>query len=217
MADFLSQEFMAGISVGASGFVLKAGVALFTMIIIGGLTWWYLSWRKYQQFHIVIYFKDGFGQWRMKYDSGGVFEDRKTHNRLLFLKNSGVGLTANNIPYIQNEKNKKIVYLLQTGQKNFKYIHININDEFFKFSFGEEDLNWGLNAYEKQKKLSQSSLFMQLLPFIVMAFFGIMILAMVIYVLKDFKVLESVSGNLVEVARYQAQMHANATIVTQVG
>jgi hypothetical protein len=215
MADV--QSYLSGVGGGLSNFVIGAGVVVVTLLVVGGMTWWYINRRKYQEFVIAIYYKDGFGQWRLKYDDGGVFEDRKTHNRLLFLKKHHVGLTANNIPYIQNDKNKKIVYLLQTGQKNFKYIHINVADDDFKFTFGEEDLNWGLNAYEKQKKLGQTSLFMQLLPFLVMAFMAIMILAMVIYVLKDFKVLEVASANLVEAAKVLTANRTAATIVTQMG
>jgi hypothetical protein len=217
MAELMSADWFSGISSGLSSFVVKVGVVIVLMACVGGMTWWYLNRRKWQQFRVIIYFKDGFGQWRRKYDQGAVFEDEKTNNRLLFLRKNHVGLTANNVPYIQDENNNKIVYLLQTGQKNFKYIHIDINDEHFKFTFGEEDLNWGLNAYEKQKKLGQQSLFMQLLPFIVMAFFGIMILAMVIFVLKDFKVLQVASENLVEAARVLSAGKANATIVTQMG
>lgn len=217
MADMMSADWFSGISGGLSSFVVKAGVVIVLMAFVGGMTWWYMNRRKWKQFRVVIYFKDGFGQWRRKYDQGAVFEDKKTKNRLFFLRKNHVGLTANNVPYIQDEANDKIVYLLQTGQKNFKFIHIDISDQYFKFTFGEEDLNWGLNAYEKQKKLGQQSLLMQLLPFLVMAFFGIMILAMVIYVLKDFKVLQVASENLVEAAKVLSAGKANATIVTQMG
>lgn len=215
MAD--ASSFLSGFGDSASNFVMMVGVGLVLFLIVGLASWKYMSWRKWRQFRVVIYFKDGFGQLRRKYDQGAVFEDKKTKNRLFFLKKHPVGLTADNVPYIQDDAGDKIVYLLQTGQKNFRFIHIDMGDDHFKFTFGEEDLNWGLNAYERQKKLGQQSLLMQLLPFLVMAFFGIMILAMVIYVLKDFKVLQVASENLLETAKILVADRANATIVTQLG
>ena len=57
----------------------------------------------------------------------------------------------------------------------------------------EEDVNWAINSYERQKKIFQSSTLMQYLPFILLAFVSVIILVMFIYFFKDFAVLRDVA------------------------
>ena len=193
-----------GISVeGAAGTALNIGIIIFIVFVVGGLvvaaTFSLMKLRRYKQFKCIIFEKDGFGQITESYDEAGIFVDKKTNNKRLYLKRNNVGLSPDNIPFIDKGKTK-IVYLFKTGLKNFRYIQINIENPGVLFTVGEEDVNWAINAYERQKKLFQNSLFMQLLPFILVAFVTIIILIIFIYFFKDFAVLKDMANSLKETA-----------------
>jgi len=203
---------LGGIASGA----LNVGILIATILIVGGIaiaiTVLILRWKKYSEYKCIIFEKDGFGQLRYKSDSAGIFVDRKTRNKRLFLKRNKVGLDPDNVPYMTGAKGQKTIYLYQTGLKNFHYINININ-ESFDITVGEEDVNWAINAYERQKKLFSQSLLMQLMPFIALAFTAIIILIIFIYFFKDFAVLKDVAVSLKEAAEAMAQANAGTTIL----
>lgn len=184
---------------GVSNIALNIFIMLVTVLFIGCIliagVWFYLRFKRYSQYKCVIWGRDGFGQITEGVDKAGVFIDKKTGNKRLYLKKGNVGLQPDNIPYIQSGKDR-IVYLLNTGLKNYKYIRPNFDIEHFTFEVGEEDVNWGVNAYERVKKSFGTSLLMQLLPFIAIAFTVIIILIMFIYFFKGFPQLVAMSANL---------------------
>ena len=126
-------------SIGSGG--LWIAVLLIAALFVGGLavlvTWLYLKWKRYQQFEIEIWQRDGLGQLNVKYDKGGIYVDSKTKNKRLFIKKHGVGLDPDNVPYMPSGKNKKKVLLLQTGLKNFRYIKPIITGGMMSFVVGE--------------------------------------------------------------------------------
>lgn len=193
---------------GIGGGVLTFGLILVVLLILVAISVaaiiFYGSWKKYQTHIIVIWERDAFGNTRQTYDTAGIFTDKKTNNKRLYLKNSKVGLAADNIPFMVVGK-KKMVYVVKRGLKNFQYIKPIINDNDFTFSCTEEDVNWGINAYERQKKIFQNNTLMAYMPFILLAFVSIIILIMFIYFFKDFGVLKDVAIALRDAATAFAQ------------
>jgi len=203
-----------------SSTALNIGVIVGVLLIVGAvliiITLAVLKWKKYQQFDCIIFEKDGFGQLREKADKAGIFVDKKTQNKRFFLRKNNVGLEPDNIPYISTQKGKKIVYILQTGLKNFTFLRFNIDTDIdkFKISVGEEDVNWAINAYERQKKLFSTSLLMQLMPYIGIAFTSIIILVIFIYFFKGFGDLKVMAEALRDMSGHVENIKAGTTVIT---
>lgn len=178
---------------------LDLGIIVGVIIIGGGfvtlMLYFYFKWKKYSEYDCTIWDE---GKITETKDTAGVFVDQKTRNKRLFLRKANVGLDPDNVPYKIGKNGKKIVYLLKSGLKNFKYIDIKVNEPTLEINVGEEDVNWAVNAYERQKKMFNQSLLMQLMPFIALAFTAIIILIIFIYFFKDFEVLKDVAINLKE-------------------
>lgn len=184
------------------GIVMVVGL-IAVMVTVGGM-FAYWRWKRYQTHRIVIWERDAFGNVRQTFDDAGIFVDKKTNNKRLFLKRNNVGLEADNVPFIPMGK-KKLVYVVKRGLKNFQYIKPVIGEHDFKFQVTEEDVNWAINAYERQKKLFQLSTLMQYMPFIMLAFVSIIILIMFIYFFKSFPVLRDLGIALKDAAVAFAQ------------
>jgi len=197
--------------------VLYIGIMIFVGItlaaIIGGGLWLYLKYRRYSQFRCVIFEKDGLGQVHQKIDGAGIFTDKKTKNKRFFMKKNQVGLNPDNVPFIKTGKTQT-VYLMQNGLKNFHFINMNVTDKKFNVTVGEEDVNWAINAYERQKKLFSSSLLMQLMPFIALTFVSMIILIIFIYFFKEFSTLREFAVVMKEAAQVMAQASGGTTVIT---
>jgi len=182
---------------------LNIGIMVLSILIgggfLGGSLWFYLKQRRYKEYKCIIWERDGFGQLNETYDRAGIFVDKKTNNKRFFLKKANVGLNPDNIPYIPGKT--KIVYLLRLGLKNFRFLHHNPKGDGMELIVGEEDVNWAINAYERQKKLFNTNMLLQYLPFIALAFTSIIILIIFIYFFKDFAVLKDVAIALKEAAQ----------------
>lgn len=188
-------------------------VVLFLAVAVVGILYITQNWKKYKQFQIEIWQKDGFGQFTVKYDDGGIFIDGRTQNKRLFLKKNNVGLNPDNIPYLTTQDGRKKVYLLQTGLKNFSYIKPKIKDELIHFTVGEEDVNWAVNAYERQKKLFAQSWIAQYLPFIMLAFVCMIILILFVQLFNKFPLILEMIKEMKEVARALAQAKSGTVII----
>lgn len=172
---------------------IASGVGWFAVIMIGGVfvvglaglaALLYSKWKQYQQFEIEIWQQDGLGQLNVKYDRGGIFVDTKTKNKRLFLKKHNVGLDPDNVPYMLGSKGKKKILLMQIGLKNFRYIKPIIKSGTMTFIVGEEDVNWAVNSYERQKRIFAQSWLATYLPFMIIAFVSIIILILFINLFK---------------------------------
>ena len=192
-------------------FILVIGVLFFVGLAL--VTWYTLDrYKKYSQFKCIIWGRDGFGQITETVDAAGIFVDKKTINKRFFLRKANVGLDPDNVPYIICGK-RKIVYLLKTGLKNFRYIKPVVG-ESFNLSVGEEDVNWAVNSYERQKKTFGTNLLLQYLPFISLGFVSIIILIMFIYFFKQFPVLKETAVALKEAAAAFAQSQSGTVVLT---
>ena len=201
------EEGISGTISNLGSGALNVGIMLIvTIVAIGviiGLAIVIRHAKKYSQYKIVIYSKDTFGQIKQEYDQAGIFVDKNTRNKRLFLKKNNVGLNADQIPYISDAKGKKTIYLYKVGLKNFKYIKVTVNTETdnIKTHVGEEDVNWAINAYERAKKSFTQTMLMQYLPFIVLAFVSIIILIMFLYFFQQFSVLKELGVALQSTAQ----------------
>jgi len=161
--------------------------------------------RRFKEYKVVIWEKDGFDQWSETTDQGGVYVDKATNNKRLFLKKCNVGLTADNVPYLPGKKGSKIVYLLRTGLKNFHFIRINPAYPTVTLQVGEEDVNWAINAYERQKKLGKSTLLEKLLDHLPMIIGCMVILVIFIYFFKNLSSLVEFGQYMKEIAQIMLQ------------
>lgn len=196
------------------GVVTNVGFWALLILIIGGLlvlgVWLFIKWKKYSQFKCVIWGRDAFGNIRQTVDDAGIFVDSKTKNKRFFLRKANVGLEPDDIPVV----GKKTVYLLRTGLKNFRFIKPSFDDGVFGINVSEEDVNWAVNAYERQKRLFNQNILMQYLPFMLLGFVSIVILIIFIYFFKNFDVLKDVALELKEASVQIAQARAGTVIVS---
>ena len=166
---------------------MTIGVWLLVIVIVLGIgaaaIYFIKKWYLYTEYNCIIFYRDGFGQMSYKRDSAGIFIDKKTNNKRFFLKKSNVGLDPNNIPILPGKK--KTVLLAQYGLKNFSYIRLDMDLDKIKFTVGEEDVNWAVNAIEREdKKWRVKDTLLQYMPYISLAIVMIIILVMFIYLFK---------------------------------
>jgi hypothetical protein len=200
----------------ASGTGLVA-LILIAVVFVGAffalITWLYLKWKQYQQFDIEIWQEDGLGQLNVKYDKGGIFVDSKTKNKRLFIKKHSIGLDPDNVPYMIGAKGKKKVLLMQVGLKNFRYIKPTITAGQMAFVVGEEDVNWAINSYERQKKVFGQTWLAQYLPFMIIAFVSIIILILFMNLFKVAPDLRDAAVALREAAVAMSQARSGTIVV----
>lgn len=190
-----------------SGSVFIIGVVIIIAVKV------FLDWKKYNTICIIFKRQTG-GVPIMSKDMGGVYVEKKTNNKRFFLKHNDVGLNPDDIPYIMNSKGQKIVFLLQTGLKNFRYLNINIPKTWeFMIEVGEEDLNWALNAYERHKHIFGKTLIDKLLPYIGMAIVTVFVLALFAMIMRDFGVLRDVAEAFKQAAQAFAQAKSGQSII----
>lgn len=188
-------------------------VALLLVLgIFGVIIFFFLKSRRYSEYKCVIWERDGTGNINESYDTAGIFVDRATNNKRLYMRKANVGLTADNVPYIPTRRGK-IVYLLRTGLKNFHFIKPNIQNPDITLSVGEEDVNWAINSYDRQKKLFNQSLLLQYMPFIILGFTVMVILIMIIYIVKNFDVLRDTALAFKDAAKALAAAKAGTVVV----
>jgi len=214
-------DLLTNFGVGNAGVMVQGGantVLLIMVLAVLGVGGWigytsYKKWKRYDQFDCLIYAKDGFGQLTKRWDKAGIFVDDKTMNKRFFLKNNNVGLSPDNVPVIPGGK-KSMVVLVQTSLKTFKYVYFNITDNIFNFTVGEEHVNWGINAYERQKKLYEGSWWKEYGAYVI---FGIAVIGIVIIFMVFFQHLDSLelfAASLEKVAEHLGNAGSNTTIIT---
>lgn len=189
------------------------GAVLLVVSVLIVATFFVIKRFKFGQFKVVKWTTDAYGNTRETYDSAGIFVDAKTHNKRFFLLKAKVGLDPDNVPYVMGKGGKPVVYLLQTGLKNFRFIKPRIVDGAYSFAVGEEDVNWAINAYERAKKTFNQSKLLQYMPFIIIGFVTVIILVIFIYFFRNFDVLKDVAVELNEAARQIAMARSGTLII----
>lgn len=207
-------DIIQNLGQSAVGLIVLIVAVLILVAIVVAFTLMILSARKYKQFNVVIWQKDGFGQFVQKYDEGGIFIDKKTGNKRLFLRHANVGLTPDNIPYLPTSKGAKFIYLLQTGLKNYKFLKPNISGDFINFTVGEEDVNWALNDYEAQKKRFNSNWLEKYLPYIMLGLVSMVMLIMFVYLFNKLALISEIAGEMKKVAELLVQARTGTTVIS---
>ena len=173
------------------------GDSIVNGLYIGGaflgvyLAFFFIRRTKKYNYTVRIFNKDATGNIvQLPDDKGGIFLDRKTQYRLFMLKRNKFGLDPDEIPYILTSRGSKLVYLIQTGLKNFQFMRPVISDNpGLVFNVQDEDIAWGLNAYERQKKIFQNDFMTKIMPFIGMAFVFLVIVMSLWFIFKNFGVI----------------------------
>jgi hypothetical protein len=205
---------LEGVSSGLVNVALILGI-----LVIGGVLGflvWYLvgNYKKYSQFRVVIWENDGFGHVNELYDKAGIFLDKKSNQKLFFLKKFNVGLDCNDVPYVPGVKGSKVVYLVRTGFKTFRFIRPNIDKGVLTFGASEDDVNWAVNTYERTKRTFAQNTLLMYAPYIALVVVAVVIMIIFIYFFKNFEVLKDVALQFKETAQILAQAKAGSVIIT---
>lgn len=200
VGDYLLNLMVLGISVLIGGAVLVGGFYLFK------------KWKQHKEYKIVIWQLNGFGQPEIVRDTGGVYVDKKTNAKRLFLRKTKVDLGADQIPYLPDGKGR-VVYLRKYGLKNFRYIYPKFDREHMVFEVGEEDVNWALNSYERGKKAFSMDKLLQYMPYIALGFVAIIVLIISIYIIKQWSVLTQVGDQMVQITENLARAKSGTTVI----
>lgn len=209
---------MGGIFGSLAGKGLNVVYILVSVVVAGAfiaaIIHLYKNWKRYQEYQVVIWEKDGFGQLTHSYDNAGIFVDKNTQNKRLFLQKNRVGLEPDNIPFLLKPDGKKVVLVLKTGLKNFAYIKPIIDGGLIKFNVGEEDVNWALNAYESQKKRFANNFLKEYMPFIILGLGFLIMLILFISILNKMSLFLDIARELKAVAELLVQARAGTTVIS---
>lgn len=181
-----------------------SNIAIWTLVpllIIGGIIaaiFWLKSLKKFSQYVVYIYERDSSGNIIQKTDQGGVFVNKKTGNKRLFLKKSNASMSPDNIPFVMRSDGKKAVYLVKEGSKNFAYLKISYDSSGFHPTVTEEDVNWALETYSDAKKRF-SPMIEKWLPIIGVIAAGLIIIVMIAVILSKLGVIGEVLQTAKEV------------------
>lgn len=198
--------------------VIWVSLLIFGVFIFGILVF-YIGWRirdykRYKDYFVMIFNEDEWGQKDVKFDQGGIFVDKKTNNKKFFLRYTGVGMDFENLVYSHGNNGKKIVMLSKKKDSEYQYVKPEFKaKQGIEFSMGEEDLNWGLNSYEKAKTAYEwRNKLLQFAPWMGLIFVGFVFLILCIYVLKQFDVLAQLGTSMEKTATILSQ---NSGVVVQ--
>jgi len=184
--------------------------------IIGFLLYMFYQQDKRYDTNVDVFEMDGLGRPKLTYDFGGIFIDKKTNAKRFWLKKGKVGLNCDNVPSIPLDKGKrkKTVYLLRIGEKNYRFINIKLPDRSdIHIDVGEEDVNWALNSYEREKKRYATSFWEKVAPYAVMALTVVFVIIVFALFIQKFDVLADVAKALSAAAEAMRQASTGTTII----
>lgn len=174
----------------AMGFLYKAVMAGLVLGAVAAVALWYRREKQYN-WTVRVFEKDASGTHiEKRQDKGGIILNKKTNNRLFQLKNNKFGMDPDKIPYMLGTGDRKIVYLLQTGLKNFQFLRPAVsNNPGVVFNVEDEDVAWACNAFDLYRLPSKNNILQQLLPVIGIAVLGVCFIAFIYLILDKFDVL----------------------------
>ena len=203
---------------GAASLAMSIGVILFAVVLVAAaalIAWKFISEWKRNDYVCHIVGKDGFKQAYLETDVAGVYIDKLTKNKRFFLRRNNVGLNPDNIPYITTAKGQKVVYLKKIGLKNFKFISwesLFTKDE--KINVGEEDVNWAVNAYERQKAVFGTSLLEKMIPYMGLIIMGVFMIGLVYFVFSKFDIMTQVLEETGKLIKELQTLKGGTTVIT---
>jgi hypothetical protein len=180
-------------------------IGLIILGILGYIAVWFFRKRKYKEYRIVIWEKDSTGNTHEFYDRGGVFVDKKTGFKLLFLERLKKGLNPNNVPFVSSKDKKgrlvKTVYLRKIGVSNYVFCHVKISDTGVAFTVGEEDVNWAAQDIERvRRSFLKEGFLSKFAPYIMFIVTILIVMIILISLFNKMGVVQEASENLLKVA-----------------
>ena len=191
--------------------ILITIVVILVLGLIAFIFWKRYKKKKYGQYNIVIWEKDTTGNSHESYDRAGVFLDRKTGFKLLFLEKLKIGLNPNNVPYVTSKDKKgrliKTVYLRKIGVSNYVYCRVKIAEDGMVFTVGEEDANWLEQEMEKiRRTFGKSNWLEKFAPYIMFIVTVLIVMIILISLFNKFTILKEVSENLASITENQLKI-----------
>lgn len=197
-------------AVGVLNTIMYVMIGIIVVGIVALITWQQMVKKKYGMYRVEVLDKDKNGNVYKTYDSAGIFLDKKTGNRLNFLRKAKVGLDPNNVPYItavdKKGRMQKIVTVRRIGVNNYIYVSMTLG-ETVEVTIGEEDLNNAAQEMNKIRKTydKKSWLDQYLAPILFIV--SILIIGIVLISLfNKFGVIQEASNNMVTVSEKQLQI-----------
>lgn len=214
MAD-LTSLVASGLTTG----MIWGGTILIVVLVLGGI-WWYKKIQKQYDCTCIVYDKQPNGTIICSTDIGGVFRDPmsdtvsfrlKKNNTVMTTK--GKGINTYWFPYIITSTGKKLVSLLKTGVKSFRFIEVDLKTNSVYMTITDEDLEWARTDFNRNAKLYGTSTWKELLPYVMFIVCAIMIIVMLSVVVKKFDVLVELSNNLNVLAETVRQTTTGTTVI----
>ena len=149
------------------------------------------------------------------FDEGGVFVDGVTKAKRFYLRRAKTSLDADKLVWrlLSGRGETRMVYLQRVSTKDFRYVDTAPLSQGLSSTVGEEDVNWAIHDYEKQKKAFGSNTLTQLLVWGGIVACGIIILLMIIFVLQKLPDLKETWGIALKTAQVLAQVKTGTTVV----
>jgi hypothetical protein len=197
--------------------VMYGLIIIIAVGIIAYVTYYFMRKKRYGQYRIEILDRDENGNVYKDYDRAGVFLDKKTGLRLLFLEKARIGLNPNNIPFVSSREKSgflikkeviiKTVYLRRIGVNNYVFIHVKVNPDNTIISVGEEDLNNAVQEMSKiRRKYDKKSWWDDNKPIIVWIITIMIIMIIMLVLFNKFGILETVIENMLEITKLQKEI-----------
>jgi len=183
---------------GMADVVVNMGLLFVGMLFVVGITgaiiyFYWFNYKRYQQYSCIIFEKDAFGNIHSSTDDGAIFV--KGTNKRLWLRKNNISMPGDDLPYFM-QGNKKALFILKKGTKNYVFIQPKIDDDDLEFMVGEEDVNWATIAFDHSTRNFGENWIMQMMPYAMVAFAMLVTMVIAIMIIKKFDVLLEVSKNL---------------------
>lgn len=145
-------------------------------------------------------------------DKAGIFVDRKTKAKHFWLKKHKKGLQCDNVPY-RRYKNTKIVTLLHLANGSYRVVDPKIRADKLVFNISEEDVNWAIYDYEKQKKKYAEDPWAKWIQLGTFALVVVAILILMILLLQKFEYLAEIAHTMDHAATVLAEASSGTTVI----
>lgn len=202
----VAQQALGGILLWFVNFIL---IILFVVFVIG-IIFVIMKMGRYSQYKITVFQRLNNNQLYIRHTTGGVFTDKKTKRKQLFIKGNRGAMNPDDIPIIPGTKGKKHILILQTGDKSYRYIKPSIENLDLRIEVGEEDVNWAIQDYEKAKSSYWENTLLQYIPFITQMVVSIVVLVMFIYLVNKLDVFVDVASSFSEAAKSFTNLQSGA-------
>lgn len=177
-------------------------IGLFIIAILGVAGWWW--WNNLRYKHTVLIYDSTISGGGFYTTKGGAFVDRKTKNKLYYLKNDKkAGLDPAKPTFIHmNNRTAAFVFKRENGGYSWGDLNFTVNSPAtLNLSAGDVDVNAAINHYDNGVKSFNNKF--DTLQIVGFSIFGITIIGVVVmmfFLFKKFDVLADVAVSLKDAA-----------------